>query len=184
MTDLVPESGFSPVQACLRDGRSVTLRPVRPTDREALQAAVRRLSPEARYARFMSPIRELGPDLLDRAINPNQGCELQLVAAVGDAPAQTIVGGARYSAAPGSHVCEFAVAVVDDWQGIGLARRLLETLMHAARERGFDTMEGHVLASNARMLGLARQLGFRRVASSEGPGVCLVRCDLRHANQA
>jgi hypothetical protein len=40
-------------------------------------------------------------------------------------------------------------------------------------------MEGYVLASNARMLGLARRLGFAETASTEGPTVRMVRRDLR-----
>ncbi len=75
-------------------------------------------------------------------------------------------------------MCEFAIAVVDAWQGRGLASQLLQTLMQAARERGFERMEGYILASNARMLKLARRLGFVEVDSPEGPSVRLVRCDL------
>jgi GNAT superfamily N-acetyltransferase len=141
----IPEAAFSPAEIRLRDGRRVTLRAVIPADRAKLQDAIRRLSPDARYARFMTPLRELGPDLLERAVNPEQDRELQLVAVTGDAAGQTIVGGARYSPAPGSKVCEFALAVVDDWQGAGLARRLLEALIEAARARDFETMEGYVL---------------------------------------
>jgi L-amino acid N-acyltransferase YncA len=71
--------------------------------------------------------------------------------------------------------------VVDDWQGVGLARQLLEVLMRAARARGFEHMEGYILASNAPMLGLAKRLGFARVESPEGPTVQLVRYDLKNA---
>jgi hypothetical protein len=39
-------------------------------------------------------------------------------------------------------------------------------------------MEGYILASNARMLGLAKRLGFAEVESPEGPSVRMVRCDL------
>ena len=184
MAKVIPAAEFIPVEAELRDGRRVTLRAVRPRDREELQAAIKRLSPEARYTRFMSPLRELAPDMLQRAVSPEQNCELQLVAVTGSAPAQTIVGGARYSAAADSRVCEFALAIADDWQGVGLARRLLEVLMRTARRRGFETMEGYVLASNTRMLGLARRLGFTRSPSGEGPAVCLVRCDLEKWEQA
>lgn len=168
----------TPIDIELRDGRRVTLRAVRPDDRDAMQAAIRRLSPEARYARFMTPLRELGPAMLEKAVNPDQECELQLVAVAGNAGGATIVGGARYGALPGSKACEFAIAVNDDWQGFGLARRLLEALMAAARARGFETMEGYVLASNTRMLGLAKRLGFARDSSGEGPSVVMVRCRL------
>jgi L-amino acid N-acyltransferase YncA len=63
--------------------------------------------------------------------------------------------------------------------GLGLARRLLETLIESARARGFERMEGYILATNTRMLGLAKRLGFAEMASPEGPTVRMVRRDLR-----
>ena len=178
MAALPAEGGFSPVEVPLRDGRRVMLRAVRPEDRDALQAAFGRLSAEARYTRFMAPLRELPRHMLDRAVNPASGRELQLVAVSGAEPQQTIVAGARYSAGAGSKECEFALAVADDWQKVGLARQLLEALIQAARAQGFERMEGYILASNAPMLGLAKRLGFTRVESPEGPSVHLVRRDL------
>lgn len=173
-----PPVAFSPVDLTLRDGRSVTVRAVEPGDRDGIQAALRNLSAESRYSRFMSALRELSPQMLDRATQPNPERELQLVAVAGASGQGEIVAGARYSGAAGSTDCEFAIAVTDAWHGQGLARQLLETLMRAARERGFERMEGYILASNSRMLGLARRLGFVQVASPEGPTVCMVRCDL------
>jgi acetyltransferase len=184
MNSAAPEAEFSPVEVRLRDGRRVTVRAVLPEDRHELQAAIKRLSVESRYARFMSPLRELPPQTLERAVNPERGRELQLVAVCGERPRQTIVGGARYSAAAGSRECEFALAITDDWQGVGLAGQLLEALMRAARERGFERMEGYILASNARMLALARRLGFATVPSGEGPTVRRVRRDLLGAGSA
>jgi len=169
------EADRFPLELSLRDGRRVTLRAVRPEDREAVRAALMRLSAESRYSRFMAPMREPSPRLLDWAVNPAREQELQLVAACGDGAEQTIVGGGRYSAAAGSKDCEFALTVADDWQGQGLARQLLEALMRAASAAGFERMEGDILASNARMLGLAKRLGFERVKSPEGPTVHRVR---------
>lgn len=153
------------------------MRAVVPLDREAVHAAIKRLSPESRYARFMSPLHELSPAMLDRAVNPEPDRELQLVAVSQDPPG-LIVGGGRFCAGTGSKDCEFALAVADAWQGLGLARKLLEALMHTARARGFERMEGYILATNTRMLELARRLGFKEVESPEGPTVRLVRCNL------
>ena len=50
----------------LKNGRHVTVRTVRPDDRDELQAALRRSRRESRYARFMSPLRELSPRMLDQ----------------------------------------------------------------------------------------------------------------------
>jgi GNAT superfamily N-acetyltransferase len=143
-----------------------------------LQDAIRALSPESRYTRFFSPLRELPPALLDRATHPDAAGELQLVAVAGAGPDERIVGGARYAATATHGDCEFAVAIVDDWHGRGLARVLLETLIETARARGFRRMEGYVLGSNGAMLGLAERLGFAPAPSPEGPTVLLVRREL------
>jgi len=172
---------FEPIDVRLRDGSAVTIRAIRAEDRDKLQAAISRLSPESRYSRFFSALRALPPQLLERATNPDAERELQLVAVVGEGDAVEIVAGARYAAAAERGTCEFAVAVVDEWHGRGLARRLLEALMHAARARGFTHMEGYILATNAPMLGLAKRLGFVPAASPEGPTVALVRCELAAA---
>jgi len=172
-------SRVDPVAIRLRDGRQVTLREAGADDGERIQAALSRLSAESRYTRFMSALREATPRMLEQATRSDPGRQLQLLAVIGEPGAETVVGGTRFDAAHGSHDCEFAIAIVDGWQGVGLARTMLEALMQAAAERGFERMEGYILASNAPMLGLARKLGFQRVKSPEEPAVHLVRCELR-----
>ena len=182
MANAAAEVEFVSIDLQLKDGRRVMLRAVRADDKEKLQATLRGLSAESRYARFMAPLRELSPQMLERATRPDAERELQLVAAVGEGGQEKIVAGARYSAAPESRDCEFAIAITDEWQGQGLARLLLETLMRAARARGFERMEGYILATNSRMLGLAKRLGFAEVTSSEGPTVRLMRRNLAEAS--
>src|SRR5262245_19644502 len=122
MTAVAPETVIEPVHVRLRDGRHVTLRPIRTEDEDKLQEAIRALSAQSSYYRFFSPLRELSAQLLERATRPEPERELQLVAVVGEGAQEKIIGGARYAAAPGSRDCEFAVAVVDEWHGLGLAR--------------------------------------------------------------
>jgi RimJ/RimL family protein N-acetyltransferase len=178
MTEQLPHEDFAPIVATLRGGRHVTLRSIRPDDKAELQEAFDRLSLEARYTRFMAPMKELSRAMLERAVHPVPGRELALVAIVGEGPNEDIVGGARYSADAGNDTCEFAVAVADDWHGVGLASRLMRELIQAARGHGLKRMEGFVLARNSPMLNLARRLGFEVTSSSEGPTVKLVRLDL------
>jgi GNAT superfamily N-acetyltransferase len=172
------EAVFRPIAAQLRDGTTVTIRAIRPDDADKLTVAVLALSPESRYSRFFSPMPRVPAQMVERATRFNAETALQLVAVTGDGTEETIVAGARYGATETAGDCEFAVAVVDDWHGRGLARLLLETLMRAARDRGFARIEGYVLATNGAMLGLAKTLGFERDKSPEGPTVALVRRDL------
>ena len=169
---------FQPVELQLRDGRRVMVRGVCGEDKLALNDAFQHLSADSRYSRFMAPLRELSATMLERATHPRGERDLALVAVAGEGPAEAIVGGARYAANPAGDDCEFAVTVADDWQGAGLARQLMELLMEAARARGFRTMEGFILTSNAGMRGLARRLGFSDGPMPDDATVRLVRRQL------
>ncbi|MDM0110688.1 GNAT family N-acetyltransferase [Variovorax sp. J22R133] len=181
MTDAAVEPQEHVAQ--LRAGRTVTVRAVRPDDRHAFAVAFERLSPHSRYTRYFRPLRELSPRMLDEVANPPADCVMAL-AAFADAPQQDgterpIVGAARILWAPGSHTCEFAVTIADDWQGAGLARHLIQTLITLARARGMQRMEGFVLPGNDGMRGLAHRLGFSDAPFPEDPGLRLVSLDLK-----
>jgi len=164
--------------AHLRAGRTVVVRAVRADDRHAFELAFERLSPDSRYTRFFAPLRELTPRMLDAVANPSPDCEVALVALSDEQGTHPIVGGSRFSWVPGSTTCEFAVTIADDWQGVGLARHLLETLIAVARTRGLRRMEGYVLPDNAGMRGLARRLGFTDSIYPEDHSLRLVSLDL------
>ena len=160
----------------LRGGRRVTLRAIRPDDGEALQAAMGRLSGEARYMRFMGG--DQGTFAFHagtrspphRGPGPCAGGAGRFAGAAGDGADGSIVAGARYIAGPDLQTCEFAIAVADDWCGMGLASRLMKELIRSARARGLKRMEGFILANNTPMRNLAKRLGFESTASNEGPG--------------
>jgi acetyltransferase len=69
---------------------------------------------------------------------------------------------------------EFAVSVAEDWQGRGLARLLLGKLVCRAAAAGIERMVGETLASNWRMLTLARKAGFAIRPSPEVAGLMLL----------
>jgi len=173
-----PSQHGLPVRKQLRGDRRVMLREIRAEDKDALRSAFDRLSPEARYARFMAFMHELPEGMLDAATHPIPGREFALVAVAEDGEEETIVGGARYAAAPGSDECEFAVAIDDGWRGVGLARNLMQELIAIAAAHGYRRMLGYVLASNSAMRGLARRLGFRDVRDPDDPALRLVTLDL------
>jgi acetyltransferase len=153
----------------LRDGRSVTVRPVLPQDAPLMQDFVRGLSPVARYRRFLVGMPELTPMLLDRFTQVNYDEHLALVAVhVDEALAEHIVAEARY-VTEGDASCEFAVAVADGWQGQGLGALLVSMLIDTAARAGFAWMRADVLHDNAAMIAVARGLGFTVRTNYEEP---------------
>src|SRR5688572_1323299 len=149
-TDTTFGDEYAPRSITLRDGRRLTLRSIQPDDEDALQTAFNKLSPEARYRRFATPMKNLPRHILHRAVNPVVDRELALVAVDIDS-GNAIVGGARYFADPDNQSCEFAVAIADDWHRCGLASCMLRELIQSARSRGLRRMDGFVLAGNKPM---------------------------------
>ncbi|SMB27851.1 Acyl-CoA synthetase [Sterolibacterium denitrificans] len=157
-----------------RNGRQVTLRPIKPADAALEQAFVQKLSPQSRYLRFMNAIRELSPAQLVRLTQIDYDREMAFIAVVNDADggAETQIGVARYAVNPDGASCEFAIVVADDWQGLGLAQRLMAALIETARNHaGLKTMHGDFLIENQRMLAFARRLGFVISAHPDEPGL-------------
>jgi RimJ/RimL family protein N-acetyltransferase len=167
-----------PVTANLKNGLVVTIRPLAASDRDKVATAVRGLEAETIYTRLFSHRKELSEAGLDRIMQTRE-TDVALVATVGTGPDERIVGGARYvvtrtSPAP---TAEVAFTVEEDFQGRGIAGRLLESLADVARARGIRVFEADVLADNASMLHVFDRFGAALRKRSEG-GVLHIEFDL------
>ncbi len=166
------------VSTRLHDGGEVLIRPITPADAERESAFVRNLSDYSRYYRFMEPIRELTPAMLQRFTHPDYDNEMALIALTPASGEQTQIGVARYAKYPGTAAAEFAIVVADAYQGKGLGRVLMQQLIVAAKQAGLQRLEGFVIASNERMLRLMNRLGFSIETNAEDPRLKTVRLAL------
>lgn len=164
----------------LGDGRTVTIRPVRPDDAGRMRAFLDATSEDSRYMRFQKSIPVPSGKLVHFLTNIDYDRHVALVCTAGQGDAEAIVGEARYIAMPAGATCEFGVMVDDGWRRSGIAGMLMGTLIRAARERGFAEMEGFVLVTNAPMLRFARALGFEVEAMPDERTLVRVVRDLRH----
>lgn len=154
-----------------KDGTQVTIRPIKPEDVRMEQEFVKALSPEARYMRFMNTIREVSPAQLVRLTQIDYDREMAFVAIIDADGADKEIGVVRYATNPDGESCEFAIVVADDWQGKGLARRLMGILIDTARSNGLRYMHGDFLAENSRMLAFVSSLGFVLSTHPEDSGL-------------
>lgn len=165
------------------DGQYYTIRAIQPEDADRLQDFMRSLSAESRYFRFISSLAELPPKMLVRYTQIDYDREVALVAVVGGEvaagePDEKIIGVVRYLRNPDGETCEFAVAIADDWQGKRLGSTLMRAIIDAARTKGLKRMEGFVLGSNSKMLGLMSYLGFRIATDPEDATMKIVTMPL------
>ena len=145
----------------------ITIRPVRRDDKERIVRAFRALDRQSVYLRFFSYRRELSEAELLRVTECDGVSAAVLVATVGSGDEETIVGLGDYMRSGAA--ADIAFAVAEDFQGRGIATRLLQQLAHIARANGIMQFEADVLAENTPMLSVLRHSGLRmREKQSEG----------------
>ena len=158
----------------LAGGRRVVIRPVLPQDEQLTAAFFGTLPPAARYDRFMNPMHNLPSELIKRFTNIDYRDHLALVAETFEGGRETVVAEARYARGRDASEAEFAVSVAAQWQGQGLASMLLSKLLCHAADAGIERLTGETLATNERMLNLARKAGFSIRRSLDAPGLMLL----------
>jgi acetyltransferase len=139
----------------LKDGTTVTLRPIRAEDEAALTALYARLSPQSSYQRFFTVMRRLPPSWAHILANVDYDRTMAMVALdAGD----ELIGVARYAHDPRADEAEIAIAIDDRWQGRGLGTLLLGELVRYAKGKGLRRFRAYVLADNVRMVKLVRRV--------------------------
>ncbi len=147
----------------LSDGGTVHLRPIVPSDGDALLAFHGRMSERTRYLRYFGAYPQVPPRDLVRFTTVDHHDRVAFVALLGD----DIVAVARYERIDHGPSAEVAFVVEDRHQSRGLGPILLEHLAAAARESGIERFVAEVLAENSAMLGVFRASGYRLVREME-----------------
>lgn len=168
-----------PGEFSLRDGTPALIWPLLPSDARMLREGFRRLSPESRRRRFLSPLDDLDEAMIDRLVGGVDGVRhiaLVLIVLPPDGPEQP-VGIARLVQYPSDPAtADIAVTVVDPWQGRGVGAALVRALMQR-RPRDLRQLQTVVDAGNHASLALLAGAG--RVSSSPaGRGVVDVTVEL------
>ncbi|MGZ4619726.1 MAG: N-acetyltransferase family protein [Frankiaceae bacterium] len=155
----------------LRDGRTCSVRPLVPADREALRAGIERQSTESQYLRFFTTFAHGVPEkIMDGLIAPVDGVDHIALVLLG--PDGTAIGVGRL--VRNQHVpdsAEISFAVDDDWRGTGAGTALAIALAREARGQGIDYLTASVRVNNDAALAVLASLGVVRSRQVAEPGV-------------
>jgi acetate---CoA ligase (ADP-forming) len=146
--------GPEETEETLRDGRVVTVRPLRADDAARVEAMWRRLDAPARH-RF-TDLAHLPPERAGDAALPRPGHAAGIVATT---PAGSVAGVARYERTAGN-TAGFLVFVDASWRRAGLGTVLLRRLAEAARHAGVRRMAGDLPEGDVAMRRLLAELGL------------------------
>jgi len=135
-----PENGNYPEQyegsLTLKNGRKVSVRPIRTTDGNLLVDLFNRISPQTVYLRFLGHLHALPQEMLHHFTHVDYSSEFALVAVIPEDGKEAVIAVARYAHNPGENITDLAISVRDDWQRLGLGRALLDRIIVIAKEHG------------------------------------------------
>ena len=150
----------------LRDGTSITLRPMQPDDADALLAFFQKLSSEDRF--FLKE-DVASPRVIQRWVDDmDYDRALPIIALDGD----TIVADGtlhRSRANARRHIGQIRIAVADDYRNRGLGTTLLNDLATIANEHGLERLLLEAVSDHEDdAIKAAEYVGFVRVGSLPG----------------
>ncbi len=151
----------------MRSGEDVTIRPIRPEDEPQLVTFHERLSERSvylRYANLMKLEQRVAHERLARICFIDYDREMALVAErpLEDGEDQ-IIGVGRLTQQPGRNEAEFAMLVIDEYQGEGVGTELLRRLVEVGKNEGLGRITADILQQNRAMQRVCEKLGFELV---------------------
>lgn len=150
-------------QETLKNGLQVTIRAIRPDDKEALIAAFKELESRTVYLRFFGQKKGLSPQEVKQATEVDFAGTVALVVCRHDGETEKIIGAGRYIVfgdAQPPDSAEVAFTVEEDYQGLGIGSITLRHLTRIARERGIAHFHADVLRENKGMLAVFNRSGL------------------------
>jgi len=162
----------------LRDGTRLRVRAIRPDDKAALAAALQRLSAESTHARFLAAKPRFSAAELVHLTEVDH-VEHHAIVAVPARRDDEIVAVGRYvRRADDPTTVEMAIAVGDDYQGLGLGRELALRLTAHARRQGVRRIEAFTHADNHAAQRLLEIVSDSIHSESDGYSVRRILADL------
>jgi RimJ/RimL family protein N-acetyltransferase len=151
------------IETELSDGRAVCLRTIRPSDEARIREGISELSDRSRYLRFFSAFRE-PPESVVKQLSAVDGHDhIGWGAILLDGLEHPPIGAAHaIRSAEDAASAELSIAILDEYQGYGLAKKLIAALLVDCRDEGIDCIKIQVLGENFRATALARALGAKR----------------------
>jgi acetyltransferase len=148
----------------MKDGKVVTIRPIRPEDEPAMIAFHQKLSERSVYLRYFQPLKltqRTAHERLTRACFIDYDRELALVAEREVAGGKQILAVGRLSKLHGLSEAEVAAVAIDEAQHKGIGTELYRRLIEVARAEKLEKLVSHMLPENREMRAICEKLGFQ-----------------------
>lgn len=131
--------------------QEIKFRPIKPSDEDMMRRLFYGFSDESKFLRYFTPIRNMPHIKMQPYVNIDYNTVLSIVGIIQHKGRERIIAEARYAFDSEREQHEMAFVVDDEFQGIGIAKFMLNYLFSIARDRGIKTLYAITLPQNTRM---------------------------------
>ncbi len=143
-----------------KTGLQIFLRPVKISDEPLIKDFFYSLSDRSLNRRFLSKRKDMPHERLQDFVIIDYTTEVVILAIIGSADKELIVGIGQYGIDEQSHTAEVAFAIRDDHHNRGIGTEMLSYLTYLARREGLLGFTAEVLMDNKPMLHVFEKGGF------------------------
>jgi RimJ/RimL family protein N-acetyltransferase len=143
----------------LKDGSTILVRPIKPTDERLLQDFFYSHSEDTIFQRYHAHVKTMHHTKAQDLANVDYKTRMAFIAVLGEIGQERIIAVGRYVASEDGRLPEIAFVVHEDYRGKGLAGYLYRQLQRVAQDNGFDGFEAYVLPDNYAMLRVFERVG-------------------------
>ncbi len=145
----------------LKNGKTIKIRPVKPTDERMLQELYYSLDKEDRYLRFFYPRKDFQHKKTQSEIIIDYSTNMILVGEYFEKGEQKIIASGGFFKTISPSTAEIAFIVHENWRGNGITKYLLNYLVIIARELNYKFFSGSILLENKSMLHIINTSGYK-----------------------
>jgi acyl-CoA hydrolase/GNAT superfamily N-acetyltransferase len=145
----------------LKNGTTIKIRPVKPTDERMMQELHYSLDEKDRYLRFFSPVQDFRHKKIQPMVNIDYSTDMILVGTYNEEGEEKIISIGAFFKTINPSLAELAFVVHKDWRGLGITRFLLNYLAQIGRELNYKTFGGSILLENRPMLHIIDTSGYK-----------------------
>jgi acyl-CoA hydrolase/GNAT superfamily N-acetyltransferase len=144
----------------LKNGKTIKIRPVKPTDERNIQELHYSLDEKDRYLRFFSPVKDFRHKKMQPLVNIDYTTNMILVVEYSENGQERIVALGAFFKTFNPSLAEISFVVHKDWRGLGITRFLLKYLTQIGKELGYKSFGGSILIENRPMLHIINNSGY------------------------
>ena len=153
---------------CLKDGREILFRPIKPEDESLWLEMFQSFSQEAIRYRFFQILNDTPHEVRVRYCNIDYDREIAIVPVIKEGNTEKILGVGRLTFEPDGKTGEIAFIIRDKWQGLGLGAKLVDYVIEIAAEMGIKKIIAIIIQENHKAIKLIEKMGFRVENQNDG----------------